>query len=190
MGVGRKPKPTALKALAGNPGHRPLNKREPQPSGVPTCPSCLDATAKREWTRVSKELIAVGLLTSVDRAILASYCDAYSRWAEATAELNELKRIKGKSALVVGTKTGYPMNHPLIGIINKAADQMHKFGAELGMSPSSRTRLSVEPQKQETDDEFAIQRPSTFVRPTSDNRGVTGVQVGQAGVQKVPYGPN
>ncbi|HZK10243.1 MAG TPA: phage terminase small subunit P27 family, partial [Clostridia bacterium] len=28
---GRKPKPTALKVLEGNPGKRPLNKNEPQP---------------------------------------------------------------------------------------------------------------------------------------------------------------
>ncbi len=28
---GRKPKPTALKLVSGNPGHRPLNTREPKP---------------------------------------------------------------------------------------------------------------------------------------------------------------
>ncbi|MEQ8198694.1 MAG: phage terminase small subunit P27 family, partial [Clostridiaceae bacterium] len=28
---GRKPKPTAIKVLEGNPGKRPLNKNEPKP---------------------------------------------------------------------------------------------------------------------------------------------------------------
>lgn len=142
--VGRLPKPTALKELEGNPGKRALNKNEPKPSGIPTCPSSLDATAKREWTRISRELIAIGLLTSVDRAMLAAYCDAWSRWSQATNELQALRVAKGKSVLVVGTKTGYPMQNPLIGIINTAADQMRKFGSELGLSPSSRTRLAVE----------------------------------------------
>ena len=36
------------------------------------------------------------------------------------------------------------MQNPLIGVINTAADQMRKFGTELGLSPSSRTRLAVE----------------------------------------------
>ena len=35
---GRKPKPTALKLLEGNPGNRPLNIAEPRPTGVPNCP--------------------------------------------------------------------------------------------------------------------------------------------------------
>lgn len=36
---GRKPKPTHLKLLEGNPGHRPINGAEPKPNpGLPTCP--------------------------------------------------------------------------------------------------------------------------------------------------------
>ena len=31
MGAGRKPKPTAMKELEGNPGKRKLNKKEPMP---------------------------------------------------------------------------------------------------------------------------------------------------------------
>jgi P27 family predicted phage terminase small subunit len=149
--AGRRPKPTALKELTGNPGKRALNKNEPKPGGVPTCPAALDATGKREWSRVSRELIAVGLLTSVDRAMLAAYCDSWSRWSQATKELQALRVAKGKSVLVVGTKTGYPMQNPLIGIINTAADQMRKFGVELGLSPSSRTRLAVEPAGDQKD---------------------------------------
>lgn len=37
---GRKPKPTAMKILEGNPGERPLNEREPiPPKGNIKCPS-------------------------------------------------------------------------------------------------------------------------------------------------------
>ena len=36
--AGRKPKPTAIKELEGNPGKRKLNKKEPKPDkGMPTC---------------------------------------------------------------------------------------------------------------------------------------------------------
>ena len=55
---GRKPKPTALKVLEGNPGHRPLNKKEPMPKGkLPRCPEWLEDDAKKEW-KGAEEFIA------------------------------------------------------------------------------------------------------------------------------------
>ena len=40
--AGRKPKPTALKKLEGNPGKRKLNNKEPVPDkGMPDCPAWL-----------------------------------------------------------------------------------------------------------------------------------------------------
>ena len=45
---GRKPKPTALKVLEGNPGKRPLNDREPvPPKGTLKCPAWLLPEAKK-----------------------------------------------------------------------------------------------------------------------------------------------
>ena len=41
--AGRKPKPTAVKKLEGNPGKRKLNTKEPVPAkGMPDCPEWLD----------------------------------------------------------------------------------------------------------------------------------------------------
>ena len=42
---GRKPKPTVLKELEGNPGRRPLNKNEPKPNKkAPRCPNVIKLT--------------------------------------------------------------------------------------------------------------------------------------------------
>ena len=50
---GRKPKPTVLKVLSGNPGKRPLNDREPKAqAGIPEPLPWLDAEAQAEWRRV------------------------------------------------------------------------------------------------------------------------------------------
>ena len=47
--AGRKPKPTALKKLEGNPGKRKLNTKEPIPAkGMPNCPEWLLPEAKKE----------------------------------------------------------------------------------------------------------------------------------------------
>ena len=80
---GRKPKPTAIKELEGNPGKRPLNDAEPKPERkAPPCPKWLEPEAKKEWRRLSKQLEQIGVLTEVDQAAFASYCQAYARWKE------------------------------------------------------------------------------------------------------------
>ena len=72
---GRKPKPTALKLIEGNPGKRPINGHEPKPpASKPTCPSHLSPTAKAEWKRLAEALHRIGLLTQADRTALAAYC--------------------------------------------------------------------------------------------------------------------
>jgi hypothetical protein len=75
--AGRKPKPTVLKLITGNPGRRPLNRREPKlRPGIPSCPPHLSPEAKREWSRVIPLLAECRLVTEVDRAALAAYCQA------------------------------------------------------------------------------------------------------------------
>lgn len=144
MSAGRKPKPTKLKELEGNPGKRPLNKNEPQYSGVPTAPKHLDKAAKQEWKRISKDLESAGVLTTVDRAALAAYCAAYSRWAAAETNIQ-------KFGMVIKAPSGYPIQNPYVTIANTAMGNMHKFATEFGLTPSSRSRIQVEPQKTDPD---------------------------------------
>ena len=81
---GRKPKPTAMKELEGNPGKHPLNTSEPKPNKkAPACPKWLEPEAKKEWRRLAKQMEAIGILTEVDMAAFAGYCQAYARWKEA-----------------------------------------------------------------------------------------------------------
>jgi len=79
----------------------------------------------------------LGLLTNIDRVALAAYCQAYARWVEAE------KGIK-KSGLIVKTKDGNIIQSPLVGIANTAMKLVHKFLIEFGMTPSSRSRISVD----------------------------------------------
>jgi len=143
---GRKRIPTALHILQGGEmkTHRPLPENEPMPTPtIPECPEHLDAEARKEWERMAQELEALGMLTNLDMAIFASYCQAWSTWIQATLKLRE----KG---MVVMASTGTPMLNPYFPIINKANEQMVKALVEMGMSPSSRSRVKV-PQRQEED---------------------------------------
>ena len=74
---GRKPLPTALRLISGNPGKRPINGREPKPViSIPTCPAHLMPLAKTEWKRLARYLHDPGIISELDRAALAAYCQA------------------------------------------------------------------------------------------------------------------
>jgi P27 family predicted phage terminase small subunit len=143
MTRGRKPKPSALKKLEGNPGHRVINKKEPKPTSViPSCPNHLTGTARQEWARVTKELHALGVIARVDRAALAVYCTAYKDYVDAE------NIIKEQGAVIMSDKGGMYQN-PWMGIKKRSMDQMVKFASEFGMTPSSRSRVKVETPSEE-----------------------------------------
>lgn len=134
---GRKPKPTALKILDGNPGRRPLREREPEPRiGRPSCPHWLDLEAKREWRRISRELHAMGLLTQADRAALAAYCQCWSDWRSAVEAIREHGRT-------FSTEKGEIRQRPEVALGQKALTLLKSYLVEFGLTPSSRTRISV-----------------------------------------------
>lgn len=146
---GPAPKPTALKLLAGNPGKRRLNTSEPQPPrGAPGCPTWLDTEAKAEWRRIVPELERLGLLTKVDRAALAAFCQAWSDYKAAVQAV----RQDGKTFL---TESGYIAKNPMVTIMNEAADRLHKFGQQFGLSPASRTRLHAPKDEGDKPDDAA-----------------------------------
>ena len=134
---GRKPKPSQLKRLAGNPGKRRLSEREPkaQPD-LPTCPAHLLPSARAEWKRLARELYQLGVLTRLDRAALAGYCQAYGRWVEAEKKLRETPGI-------LKMPPGYIQMNPWLTIATKQMELMQRFAAELGLTPSSRSRVEV-----------------------------------------------
>ena len=57
--AGRRPKPTHLKLLNGNPGKRAINPNEPKPPAeLPAPPDYLSEIAKVEWQRIGEVLRA------------------------------------------------------------------------------------------------------------------------------------
>ena len=140
MKPGRKPTPTKLKLVRGNPGKRKINKRETQPeSEIPDCPTELNAIARREWKRVSAILHRNGLISLLDRAALSAYCSAYARyiyWEGKLAKKPELAIQK------LGTKEKpYQIVAPAFTIMKQSMKDMNSFLAKFGMSPSDRVGL-------------------------------------------------
>jgi P27 family predicted phage terminase small subunit len=87
---GRRPKPSRIKALTGNPGKRPINVHEPRPvPALPDCPPELSPAGRQEWARLSAELSKLNLITHLDRGALATYCAAYGFWTEALEQIQK-----------------------------------------------------------------------------------------------------
>lgn len=140
---GRKPKPTAVKRLAGNPGKRALNNAEPHPKVVrPRPPAHLSNDEKEKWESVAQELHSLGLVTNLDLDQLAMYCVLWVRWEEA----EKMVREKGE---IIKTAAGNIIQNPYLSIANRAIEQLGKLGAEFGMTPSSRTRIKTDPSDAE-----------------------------------------
>lgn len=132
---GRKPKPTAIKELEGNPGKRPLNANEPKPAKkAPACPKWLDAEARKEWRRLAKKLENLGVLTDLDMGVFATYCNAYARRKEADEFISQ-------HGTVVRTPSGYLQQLPQVSIAQTYAKLMNKCAEQLGLTPSARSRI-------------------------------------------------
>ena len=124
---GRKPVPSAIKLIQGNPGRRPINKREPKPKPkVPSPPSALKGEALREWKRITKVLGPMWMLSDLDRAVLAAYCTAYARWKAATDGITAAAKSTGHGGLLVETRNGNLIQNPLVGIQRRAAEGFDK----------------------------------------------------------------
>jgi len=143
---GRKPKPTAIKVLEGNPGKRPLNANEPKPEKKsPKCPSWLEPEAKKEWRRMAKVLESLGVLTEIDAAAFAGYCQAYARWKEAEEFLS-------KHGTIFKTPSGYIQQVPQVSIAQTYLKVMKDFCSEFGLTPAARTRIKVDVEEKSADD--------------------------------------
>jgi P27 family predicted phage terminase small subunit len=78
----------------------------------------------------------MGVLTVVDRAALAAYCQACGRWVEAEEKLKETPAL-------FKTPSGYVQQSPWLGIANKQLEIMGRYMTELGMTPAARSRVEA-----------------------------------------------
>lgn len=141
--AGRKKLPTNLKVLKGTQRADRLNPDEPMPDpNIPEAPDFLSKEALIEWGRITTQLSKLGLITDIDMAALALYCQAWGRivkYEKVISEEGELNKD--------GSNTS-----PAMWIVNKSYEQVYKFLTEFGMSPASRSKVSAKKQTQKEAD--------------------------------------
>ena len=136
---GRRPTPTQLKILRGNPGKRRI-AAEPQPDAPeddfaePPPELRGDARARAEWRRVAPLLVRCGIVSEADRSTLTALCLEWSTYLDAREHL----RTDGR---VLKTKTGVRIS-PYIKIADLAFSHCCRLWVELGLTPSGRVKVS------------------------------------------------
>lgn len=139
-----KPKPSALKLLAGNPGRRPLNMQEPQfESGIPDKPEWFDTYASEEWDRITGNLNGQRVFTTNDLGIIMALCLAYEQMRECLAIIKAL----GRSYTVqdMGGNTHYKARPECVRY-ETAQKEYRTLLSEIGFTPSSRSKVKTLPE--------------------------------------------
>jgi P27 family predicted phage terminase small subunit len=133
---GRKPKPTHLKLLAGNPGHRPLNEAEPKPKGdLAEAPAWMTDAQRAIWAEAISHA-PPGLLKKLDGSVFTAWVVALDFHRQATIAC----AVRG---LMTTTREGEAKQNPLLAVVNRQAVILVKCASELGFTPVARTRIAV-----------------------------------------------
>ncbi|MCC6797732.1 MAG: phage terminase small subunit P27 family [Candidatus Hydrogenedentes bacterium] len=152
MGKGRKPTPTKLHILRGNPSKKKnLGVKEPKPSELTTLepPAWLRDEAKSAWFQLAPEFSAQGILTASDVPALANFCVSYADLIVAEQHL----QTEGD---IVTQTTAYgtiQKENPWVYVKARAQQQCDKWAAQFGVGASYRAKLSIGTDEKE--DEFS-----------------------------------
>jgi P27 family predicted phage terminase small subunit len=138
---GPPPQPANVVNITGNRGKKSLSdlKNEIRPEVlIPEPPTHLVPGAKVEWERITPELQKLGLISNIDLAIVALYCQYWARWKQAEEKLQAL----GEDGLIDKTPNGFKQMSVWLLISKQSAEGMKSCLAEIGMTPAARSRVS------------------------------------------------
>lgn len=147
---GRKPTSIEQRQLEGNPGKRRMNDAAPrhprltEAFDVPPAELAVYPRAVAEWVRLAPLLRSARQITEADRTALLALCLEWARYLEAMSKVQTL-------GLVVQAPSGYPITNPYLAIATKALANCNKLWPELGLTPSSRSRVIATAQGDQDD---------------------------------------
>lgn len=140
MGIrGRKPKPTNIKVLEGNPGKRPLNQQEPvfDAAYLRVPYGRLPAEGQRLWRELAPQLTQAGVLTQADLPALEMACLHYAVVRQAV----DLIREEG---IITSTRDSIK-KHPAMSVLNENSAMFYRYLAAFGLTPSDRVKIKADP---------------------------------------------
>lgn len=150
---GRKPLPTAIKEATGAGSHHAKSTHtEPKPGGdLGRPPTQLSKHAKQIWRSLAKRIEDMGVGTRVDREAFSMLTESYANWLDLIAAARKTGHIVKVN--------GQPVCNPLLKRADTEGEKVRKLLVEFGLTPSSRSRLSIADEA--TDDLAEFLKPPT-----------------------------
>ena len=151
MGLrGPKAKPFEMKVLEGNRAHRPPvstdGQLRPQVE-VPDPPKYLGREARKEWKRITAELVRYNLVSSLDQHMLGMLCQSVERvvlfeTALHRASVQAIEKNKDpESPYISYTDKGYELQSVRYQLLNREREILMKLLGEFGLSPALRAKV-------------------------------------------------
>lgn len=152
---GRKPAPASKQIAAGDPRklgqhklQEKLNAEPPVTKGLPACPAYLRGRARAAWDFWADELGKMNLDCRPDAMMLEGACLNYAAAIRATANAQTSGGDVIEEPIVsfaTGEVFGYRLKkNPWVTIREKSWTLVRAFCSEFGLSPVSRTRLTID----------------------------------------------
>lgn len=88
----------------------------------------IDATARKEWKRVTGILMEIQIIGNLDLNNIGGYCNAYSMYIRAIKQVSEAGNLFDKDK---------------VDCMKKYADEMRKFAALCGLTVDSRLKAGA-----------------------------------------------
>ena len=147
---GRKPTPTHLKLIRGNPGRRPVSTDEFRPDAkIPPCPRHVKGEARKEWKRICELLNDCQMIAEVDRGALSMLCTAWGRYVNAEEMIEKAsEQAPGSFGLFVKSPNGMAIQSPWLSVSNRAMEMYRTWCAEFGITPAQRVRVTPQTTQQ------------------------------------------
>jgi P27 family predicted phage terminase small subunit len=178
---GRKPKPVEQQILEGDPRKEGKRKLEKQlaatpkaAAGLPGCPRYLKGRARAAWNFWAAELAAMKLSKRPDGPMLEGACWAYARAVAAElirdrdGDIFYDKHVADDGEVVILKQR----KHPAVEIAARSWLLVRAFCSEFGLSPASRTRLTIDTNPEKEDDLAALLAQPRQSRPIVSNSTV------------------
>ena len=98
----------------------------PRKPRAPRCPSFLGPVARAEWRRLAGDLVSRGLLTNLDRAAFAIYCQAWEHVVQA-------QDLVSRHGLMSEAEDGGCGPSPYFGVLSDATKMLIGAADRLGL---------------------------------------------------------
>lgn len=147
---GRRPVPTQIKKLRGNPGRRPLNALEPQSKRCkPVPPAYADELDKEIWNHYTTVLDDMDMLTEADYFTLVNLTNIEKQIILLQSDIKK----EGFTVTILkmdslGNEIKEVKSNPKVTQLHRLYSTYVRYSVLFGLDPSSRVRLKTNKPKE------------------------------------------